>query len=70
MQGLEVCQKIILVSEKSCNSSYLSGFINQLFLRAIERSVSNPFVVQETESLLQSQNVCDEALLAAVSSYY
>ena len=69
MQGLEVCQKIILVSEKSCNSSYLSGFINQLFLRTIERSVSNPFVVQETESLL-SQNVCDEALLAAVSSYY
>ena len=63
---LEVRQKIFLVSEKSCDLSYSRGFINKLFLRIVERSVSNPFVIQEIKPLLRSENVCDEALLAAI----
>ena len=70
MQCLEVCQKILLVSAKSCDLSYSPGFINKLFLRAIERGVSNPFVVQEIKPLSRSENVCDEALLAAIIKAY
>ena len=66
MRCLEVRQKVLLVSKKSCDLSYSSGFINKLFLRTIERGVSNPFVVQEIKPLLRSENVCDEALLAAI----
>ena len=36
MRCLEVHQKILPVSEKSCDLSYSSGFINKLFLRTIE----------------------------------
>ena len=42
MRCLELCQKILLVSEKSCELSYSPGFINKLFLR-FERGASNPF---------------------------
>ena len=66
MRCLEVCQKILLVSEKSCDLSYSPGFINKMFLRTIERRASNPFVVQEIKPLLRSENVCDEALLAGI----
>ena len=66
MRCLEVRQKILLVSEKSCDLSYSPGFINKLFLRTIERGVSHLFVVQEIKSLLRSENVCDEVLLAAI----
>ena len=41
MWCLEVCQKILQVSEVSCGSSYSPGFINKLFLRTIERGVSS-----------------------------
>ena len=40
MLCLEVRQKILLVSEKSCDLSYSPGFINKLILRAIKRGVS------------------------------
>ena len=66
MWCLEVRQKILLVSAKSCDLSYFPGFINKLFLRAIERGVSNPFVVHEIKPLLRSENVFVEALLAAI----
>ena len=66
MRCLEVRLNILLVSEKSCDLSYSPGFINKLFLRTIERGVSNPSVVQEIKPLLRSENVCDEALLAAI----
>ena len=66
MRCLEVRQKIFLVSEKSCDLSYSRGFINKLFLRTVERSVSNPFVIQKIKPLLRFENVCDEALLAAI----
>ena len=36
MRCLEVRQKILLVSEKSCDLSFSPGFINKLFLRTIE----------------------------------
>ena len=36
MWCVEVHQKILLVSEKSCDLSYSPGFINKLFLRTIE----------------------------------
>ena len=36
MRCLEVRQKVLLVSKKSCDLSYSSGFINKLFLRTIE----------------------------------
>ena len=66
MRCLEVPQKILLVSKKSLDLSYSPGFMNKLFLRTIERGVSNPFLVQEIKPLLLSDNVCDEALLAAI----
>ena len=66
MRCLEVRQKIFLVSEKSCDLSYSRGFINKLFLRTVERSVSNPFVIQKIKPLLRFENVFDEALLAAI----
>ena len=37
-----------------------------MFFRTVERDVSNPFVVQELKPLLRSENVLDEALLAAI----
>ena len=66
MQCLEVREKILPVSEKSCDLSYFPGFINKLLLRTIEWGVSNPFVVQEIKLLLRSEKMCDKALLAAI----
>ena len=66
MWCLEICLKILLDSEKSCDFSYSPGFINKLFLKTIERGVANPFVAQEIEPLLRYQNVCDEELLAVI----
>ena len=37
-----------------------------MFVRTLERGVSNLFVVQGIKPLLRSENVCDEALLAAI----
>lgn len=66
MLCLEARQKILLVSEKSWDLSYSPGFINNLFLRKIERGVSNLFILQEIKPPLRSEKVCDEALLAAI----
>ena len=63
---LEVHQKILVVSEKSCDLCYFPGFISRLFLRTIKRGVSNPFVVQEIKPLLRSDKICHKALLAAI----
>ena len=47
-----VFQKILLVSEKSCDLSYSPGFINKFLPRSDEQGVSNPFAVQEIKLLL------------------
>ena len=46
MRCLEARQKILLVSQKSYDISYVPGFIDKLFLRKNEQSVWSPLVVQ------------------------
>ena len=52
--------------EKPYDPKYSPRFINKLFLWTVLRGASNPFVVQEIKPMFRSENVNNEALLAAV----
>ena len=66
MRCMGIRQKTLLFSGKPYGLSYTPQFINNLFLRTLERRIKSPFIFQLIKHLLRADNVCDKDLLAAV----
>ena len=64
---LEMRQKVIVASKQSDDNTFEPNLVQQLFLRTLERDITNPFVLSEIKPYLKSGSVNDEALILAVT---